>query len=171
MLIPIFFPERVTTMPKAATATPPPLKGFVMEWPPPPRPDACHIYIADRTREKVVEVSGEPHLLIPIIKQYTDPLGLRDLITPEPRIDPPCPLCCSIIVSGWLHNSSVSCTKFILRVKLTLPLLSLTVLRRFGLSCTPSLLQKRGEEKIGEVGEEEKKINSNEHCEQSVVVV
>ena len=81
--------------------TPPTLRAYEVSWPPPPKPDACHIYVADRTREKVVEVNGQLHLLIPIVKEYTDPLRLRELIPPEPEMDPPCPLCGSTVVSQF----------------------------------------------------------------------
>ena len=80
-------------------ATPPPLHGFVIDWPPPPKPDAAHVYVADRTKEKVVEVEGELHLLIPIVKRYTDPYGLQKLQPKEYKIPPSCPLCLKIAVS------------------------------------------------------------------------
>ena len=80
-------------------ATPPPLHGREIDWPPPSRPDAAHEWVADVDREIVVEVNGQPYLLTPLVKRYTDPLGLRELIPPDPIIDPPCPLCRNIIVS------------------------------------------------------------------------
>ena len=80
-------------------ATPPPLKGFIIDWPPPSKPDAAHVYVADRTREKVVEVEGELNLLIPIVKQYTDPYDLQKLQPKEYKVPPPCPLCFKISVS------------------------------------------------------------------------
>ena len=70
-----------------------------MAWPPSSKPDAAHIFVADRTKEKVVEVGGKLHLLIPIIKEYTDPYGLRQLAPKEYKVPPTCPLCLSIIVS------------------------------------------------------------------------
>ena len=86
-------------------ATPPPLKGFIIDWLPPPKPDAAHVYVADRTREKVVEVEGELNLLIPIVKQYTDPYDLQKLQPKEYKVTPPCPLCFKISVSKLMTTS------------------------------------------------------------------
>ena len=80
-------------------ATPPTLRAFEVAWPPPPTKDAAHIYVADRTKEKVVEVDGQLHLLIPIVKEYEDPDGFRDKIPRKVIEDASCPLCRSITVS------------------------------------------------------------------------
>ena len=38
--------------------------------------DADHVWIPDKSREKIIHLGGEPHLLTPLIKKYTDPYGL-----------------------------------------------------------------------------------------------
>ena len=90
-------------------ATPPTLRAFEVAWPPPPTKDAAHVYVADRTREKVVEVDGQLHLLIPIVKEYEDPFGLQMLQPKEYKVPPPCPLCFKISVSNKCrHHSNVN---------------------------------------------------------------
>ena len=81
-------------------ATPPPLYGHLINWPPPSRPDADHVWVVEWGKEKVVEVESEPHLLVPLKKKYTDPYGLTVKI-PPPKPDKygACPLCFSIFVS------------------------------------------------------------------------
>ena len=83
-------------------ATPPTLYGHVVDWPPPSRPDAAHVWVLDRDNEKVVEVKNEPHLLIPLKKKYTDPYGFTIKHPPKPLENFGCPLCFSIIVSQLL---------------------------------------------------------------------
>ena len=79
---------------------PPTLYGHEVEWPPPSRPDADHVWVLDRENEKVVEVEGELHLLTPIKKVYTDPYGFtKKLPPPKPDEYGACPLCFSIFVS------------------------------------------------------------------------
>ena len=41
--------------------------------------DADHIWVPDRQREKIIHLGGEPHLLTPLVKKYTDPYGLLEL--------------------------------------------------------------------------------------------
>ena len=38
--------------------------------------DADHIWVPDKSREQLIHLGGEPHLLTPLIKKYTDPYGL-----------------------------------------------------------------------------------------------
>ena len=85
-------------------ATPPTLRAVEIEWPPssgcPHPPDADHIWVLDEENEKVVEVEGEPHVLTPLKKLYTDPYGLtvkfeRKRIEEAGR----CPLCHRLFVS------------------------------------------------------------------------
>ena len=80
-------------------ANPPPLYGHIVGWPPSSRPDADHVWVVEWGKEKLVEVDEEPHLLVPLRKQYTDPYGLQKLQPKEYRIPPPCPLCFKISVS------------------------------------------------------------------------
>ena len=93
-------------------ATPPPLYGHLINWPPPSRPDADHVWVVDWGNEKVVEVESEPHLLIPLKKRYTDPYGFRDKIIQEPLRNDGCPLCHLITVSqAYLGLNSVHNTR------------------------------------------------------------
>ena len=79
---------------------PPTLYGHVVDWPPPSRPDADHYWVLDHANEKVVEVEGEPHVLTPLKKVYTDPYGLTDKIERAPIEETGgCPLCHSLFVS------------------------------------------------------------------------
>ena len=59
--------------------------------------DTPHEWLPDWGNQQVVDVDDQPHLLIPLRKVYIDPLGLRDLIPPIPKIDV-CPLCGSMMV-------------------------------------------------------------------------
>ena len=83
----------------AIMATPPPLHGREISWPPPSHAYAAHEWIADVDNEIVVEVKGRPHLLTPLVKRYIDPYGLTKKLPPEPFENGGCPLCHSIIVS------------------------------------------------------------------------
>ena len=81
-------------------ATPPTLYAREIGWPPQKRPDAAHYWVLDHSREKVVELKKEPHLLIPLVKVYEDPYGLTDKIERKPREDAGgCPLCHRLFVS------------------------------------------------------------------------
>ena len=40
------------------------------------RKDADHVWVPDKSREQVIHLGGEPHLLTPLVKRYTDPYGL-----------------------------------------------------------------------------------------------
>ena len=80
-------------------ACPPTLYAYELAWPPPPRPDADHVWVLDHENEKVVEVEGDPHLLTPIKKVYTDPYGLTKKIPRKPIDHGGCPLCQSLFVS------------------------------------------------------------------------
>ena len=78
---------------------PPTIYGHLIDWPPSSRPDADHYWVLDEANEKVVEVEGEPHVLTPLKKIYTDPYGFRDKIPRKLIEDGSCPLCRSIDVS------------------------------------------------------------------------
>ena len=84
-------------------ASPPPLQGKEIAWPPPSGcaypPDADHVWVLDIENEKVVEVEGEPHVLTPLKKMYTDPYDLTKKIPRRLIEDGCCPLCRSIDVS------------------------------------------------------------------------
>ena len=84
-------------------ATPPTLRAVEMAWPPPSGcphpPDADHVWVLDVENEKVVEVEGEPHVLTPLRKVYTDPYDLTKKIPRRLIEDGACPLCRSIDVS------------------------------------------------------------------------
>ena len=69
--------------------------------------DAAHVWVRDLANEKLVEVQGELHVLTPLKKVYTDPLGLRDLIPPEPKAED-CPLCTNILVSQNCKGTSAT---------------------------------------------------------------
>ena len=84
-------------------ATPPTLRAVEIRWPPssgcPHPPDADHNWVLDEENEKVVEVEGEPHVLTPLKKLYTDPYGLTEKIPRRLVEDGSCPLCRSLDVS------------------------------------------------------------------------
>ena len=85
-------------------ATPPTLRATELAWPPPTTcphpPDADHVWVLDVEREKVVEVEGEPHVLTPLKKIYTDPFGLTAKIKRKKVEDAGgCPLCHRLFVS------------------------------------------------------------------------
>ena len=84
-------------------ATPPPLQGKEISWPPPSGckypPDAAHEWVADVDNEVVVEVNGRPFLLTPLFKRYLDPYGLTKKLPRKLIEDGSCPLCRSIDVS------------------------------------------------------------------------
>ena len=94
-------------------ATPPTLRATELAWPPPTTcphpPDADHVWVLDVQNEKVVEVEGEPHVLTPLKKIYTDPFGLT-VKMPRKKFEEPggCPLCHSLLVS---HSSIITFSK------------------------------------------------------------
>ena len=87
---------------------PPTLYGRVIDWPPPSRPDADHVWVLVHEEEKVVEVEGELHLLTPLKKVYTDPYGFTEKVPRRLIEDGACPLCRSISVSqSFLKKNNV----------------------------------------------------------------
>ena len=38
--------------------------------------DADHVWVPDKSREEIIHLGGDPYLLTPLVKRYTDPYGL-----------------------------------------------------------------------------------------------
>ena len=122
---------------------PPTIYAREIDWPPSKRPDAAHYWVLDREREKLVECDKEPHLLIPLVKIYEDPYGLRDKIPRKLVEDGSCPLCRSIDVS---KTQNVHCSwEKQLTQALIIPFILLVVLRRIPLFGAPPVVQEEEE--------------------------
>ena len=66
-------PRRPAAMPSSTSlASVMAVKDFDIE----KKKDADHVWVPDKSRERVIHLGGEPHLLTPLVKQYTDPYGL-----------------------------------------------------------------------------------------------
>ena len=128
-------------------ATPPPLEGKEIGWPPPNDckypPDAAHEWVADVENEIVVDVKGRPYLLTPLVKRYLDPYGLMTKLPRKLIEDGSCPLCRSIDVS---KTQDIYCSwEKQLTQALINPFILLVVLRRIPVLGTPSVVQEEEE--------------------------